>query len=300
MNKDKQLQTLDKISFTDDQIALIKSQIAVGATNDELALFMYQAKRTGLDPLNRQIYFIKRNVWDASKGGYVSKPTIQTSIDGFRVVAERSKEYQGQTEPQWCGVDGEWVDVWLKDFPPSASKIGVFRQGFKEAVYGVALYKSYAQMGKDGKPQAMWAKMPEVMLAKVAEALALRKAFPQDLSGLYTMEEMEQMDNPKVETPKDVATPVAPKTEIKAEVGEIVETPKTTATPKAVEPTTIVTPTSNGTPKTGIMASPAQLNLMTKLQGEGRIDPSINLMNLTMLEARNEIANALKVKPTEK
>jgi len=293
MKNENKLQTLDKITFTPDQIELIKNQIAVGATNDELALFMYQAKRTGLDPLNRQIYFIKRNVWDASKQGYVSKPTIQTSIDGFRVVAERSKEYQGQTEPLWCGADGEWVDVWLKDEPPKASKIGIFRAGFKEAVYGVALYKSYAQMGKDGHPQAMWAKMPEVMLAKVAEALALRKAFPQDLSGLYTMEEMEQADNPTV-TP-----PTAPATTPKAEEGKVIETPKTVTAPKTVEQTTTPAPASNGAPKTGMMASPAQLNLMTKLQGEGRIDPSLNLMNLTMLESKTVIGDALKIKPPQ-
>ncbi len=159
------------------------------ATDGDLAVFLNYAQRTGLDPFSRQIYMIGR--WDNKLGA--KKWTIQASIDGLRIIAQRSGEYAGQVGPEWCGTDGVWRDVWISNAPPTAARVGVIRKGFAQPLYAVALLNEYAQ-AYNGKLGGLWGSKPAVMLAKCAEALALRKAFPMDLSGIYTAEEMSQAD----------------------------------------------------------------------------------------------------------
>jgi phage recombination protein Bet len=174
----------EQTGWNETQVAALKQLGLNNAGGADLAVFFHQAKQTGLDPFSRQIYMIER-------GG---KYTIQASIDGLRITAQRSGEYAGQTAPMWCGDDGVWRDVWLAKEAPTAARVGVYRKGFVEPLYAIATLTSYMPQTRDGKPMGLWAKMPDVMLSKVAEALALRKAFPNDLSGIYSSEEMEQAD----------------------------------------------------------------------------------------------------------
>lgn len=187
-----------------EQRALLREQY--GKMNDsDFATFVMQIERTRLDPFARQIYAIARWNSQARKETWA----VQASIDGFRLIAQRSGEYEGQTGPHWCAEDGNWVDVWLSDKPPVAARVGVYRNGFREPCWGVAKFAAFAGRTKDGGLNMFWARMPDHMIAKVAEALALRKAFPQELSGLYTSEEIPPEENGHAE-PKPPAPPAAP------------------------------------------------------------------------------------------
>lgn len=187
----------DESQWNDREKALVEAAGLVQVRGNQKNLaprpvveaFLSHCHRTGLDPIARQIYCIER-------GG---KWTTQISIDGARLVAERSKQYQGQTPVEWTADGVTWTQVWLSKDNPAAARVGVYRAGFQAPLYAVATWDAY----NAGSP--IWKKMPALMLGKCAEMLALRKAFPQDLSGLYSAEEMDQA------TPAPRPEPVAPR-----------------------------------------------------------------------------------------
>jgi phage recombination protein Bet len=177
--------------YTEHQVRLIADQIMPGATPDELMLFATVSKSRGLDPFRRHIFAVSRRSQDDT-GKWVDKWTYQVSIDGLRLIAVRSGRYEGQTPAEWCGPDGVWTEVWLSEEPPVAARVGVYIKGNRAPLYATALYRAFVQKKKDGTPTKFWADMPEHMLAKVAEAQALRKAFPEEAGGLYTSEELQR------------------------------------------------------------------------------------------------------------
>lgn len=198
----------DQTTFTAEQQQALLNHAGVSgnAKSADVEVFFHQVKRTGLDPFAKQIYMIER----------MGKQTIQTGIDGFRLIARRAVDRTGESlgyeDNLWCDQHGNWRDVPKPGEHPVAAKVTVLRNG--ERFPAVALFEEYAATKRDGSLTQMWKDRPAGQLAKCAEALALRKAFPQDLSGLYTAEEMQQADNstpaPRQTTPTPAPTASSP------------------------------------------------------------------------------------------
>lgn len=174
-----------EINTIDTNLELIKQTICKGATDQEFELFAHICKKTGLDPFSKQIYPVFR--WDKTAARKVM--TIQTSIDGYRVIAERTGCYAPGKEIEYrSGGDGHLLSATA--YVKKLTKDGTWHE-----VAATAFWAEYAQTSVDKKSgetklSSFWIKMPYLMLGKCAESLALRKAFPAELSGLYTQDEM--------------------------------------------------------------------------------------------------------------
>lgn len=165
-------------------------------SNEHFLDFMAICRARNLDPLKRQIYPMTRFDEDDKRLEVIGV----TSIDGFRAIAARNPKYAGQAGPQWCGPDRVWTDVWVDHaVPPVAARVGVFVGTRGEPLWSIAHWDEFApfEIAPKGKPNAgemiyddFWLNKPTHMLAKVAEAISLRRALPEDLGGLYTADEI--------------------------------------------------------------------------------------------------------------
>lgn len=181
--------------YGQERLEAWKTMYCNGTTNAEAEMFVRTAMACKLSPEKRQIFLVPRWNKDLHRNTY----SPQVSIDGLRLIAQRTGVYGGQTPAEWCGSDGVWVTVWLKDEYPLAARVGVYRKDWQFPLYAIAKWNSYRQTNSKGQITAMWNKMPDLMLAKCAEALALRRAFPDETNGLYTEDEMAQATVVEVE-----------------------------------------------------------------------------------------------------
>lgn len=166
-----QPQAAQPFEFTAEQRKMIRDSFLSGANDSEAAVLMELARLRRLNPITRQIHFVKRDgVW-----------TSQVGIDGFRAIAERTGLYDGQDEAEFEYDSKGSV---------KSCRIKVYRKDWSRPAVGVAHFTEYAQSKREGGYTHMWATKPHIMLAKCAEALAFRKAFPEDTSGLYAPEEL--------------------------------------------------------------------------------------------------------------
>lgn len=178
--------------FNQEQIEILKNSICRGVTNEEFQMFLMACAKTKLDPFMRQIYAVKRKA-KKPDGSWGETMTIQTGIDGYRLIAERTGRYAPGSEPTYVHdssgnllsstayikkqtQDGTWHTV------SASAYVDEYMQTFQDRSTG------------EKKPTGMWVNMPRTMLAKCAEAQALRKAFPAEMSGVYTKEEMQQAE----------------------------------------------------------------------------------------------------------
>lgn len=201
--------------WTDDQRAQLRSIGLEHATEADLGLLYHYAARTGLDPFTKQVYMVSRKtkikvrITNPVTGNErveereVDKFTVQVGIDGWRVIGNRAARREhvrvGHDDVLWRGKGTGWQDYWDRDEaggkPPVACKYTVEFDGTR--VSATCSYAEYVQLVRDGgeyKPNSMWAKMPANQLAKCAEALAWRKAFPADYSGLVLEDAAQPVD----------------------------------------------------------------------------------------------------------
>ena len=189
----------EQSEFTEQQVSVLRHIGVENASAGDLAVFFHVVKRTGLDPFARQIYMIGRQASENVNGQWVktTKQTIQTGIDGFRLIGRRAADAArvpiSLSAPEWAHTDGTWRPVWVAGWgTPVAARVTIFRDG--NAFPAVALFDEYKQMKRDGALTSMWATRPAGQIAKCAEALAWRMAFPQDLASVYSEDEMGQAD----------------------------------------------------------------------------------------------------------
>lgn len=195
--------------LTGKQLDLIRHTVASDTNEQEFNLFMEASRRIGLDPFRKQIYAVVYSKDNAQK----RKMSIITGIDGFRAVAARNGNYR---------PDEEEADiVYDKEEKSDTNKLGIVKAtvtawkaddaGNWHPVKAVAYWDEYAPLKENwsydeaqGKKvpdgtfrldaTSMWRKMPRVMITKCAEGLAIRKGWPEDLSGVYSPEEMAQAE----------------------------------------------------------------------------------------------------------
>ena len=200
----------------ESKIDLIRRTVAAGASPDELELFFHQARHAGLDPLAKQIYFVKRQ----------GKGVVQVGIDGLRLIADRTGKYAGSDDAEFSGTTERGF--------PAAAKVVVHKMvaGQRCPFGATARWDEYFPGDQQG---FQWKRMPHAMLSKCAEALALRKAFPADMSGLYVHEEMEQAGSTET-APLALAEPVRVEAELRGE--NLVQAAKEAFTEKSNAPAT--------------------------------------------------------------
>lgn len=283
------------------QVQLVKDTIARGASDDELMLFLHLAQRSGLDPFSRQIYLIERRM--NVNGEWKTSRQPQTAIDGLRLIADRTDRYAPGREPSYTyDADGRLLKA--------TAYVKKFVRGEWHEIAASAHYDEYVQRKKDGNPNQMWSEKPHIMLAKCAEALAIRRAFPAELSGLYTGDEIRDESAPLAVVNTVTGEIIDPPKQLAAKPGQIEEAPLPPITAAERAATNGERPTSDRYDAPRPEQTPDLVARLKELIGQARVAKvalpasarqTVNRMdNEALYTAIRELETALDVEPVTK
>lgn len=190
---------LDNLKIDHDTYFTLKSSIFPGAKDESIAMAISYCRAAKLDILQKAVHLVPMPVKDEN-GRYVKdqygknvyRDVVMPGIAFFRIQAARTGEYAGIDKPKYGHIIKENIGGIEIEYPISCEVT------VKRIVKGIVCdftaeeyWKENFSATREGKPNAMWVKRTMGQLAKCSEAQALRKAFPELLGGLYTMEEME-------------------------------------------------------------------------------------------------------------
>lgn len=201
--------------------ALIDAVWPGAKSADAVALALSYCKARKLDPFKKPVHIVP--VWNSALGREVE--SVWPGIGELRTTAFRTGFFAGCDATEFgpdkqftftgrvkAGKD-KWEDRTVKIAAPEWAQITVYRivAGQRYAFPGPRVYflAAYGRKGKSEIPNDKWEQMPSYMLEKVAEAAALRKAFPEEMGDMQTAEEMEGRTVVDVGPGQTVETPPA-------------------------------------------------------------------------------------------
>lgn len=186
--------------ITEPQWRTAMNSLFPGAKPESVIMVFDYCKARGLDPLKKPCHIVPMQV-KTQEGDYVWRDVIMAGIYEYRTTATRTGLYLGHSEPEY-GPDADFLGV----VAPSFCKIVVYRWNDKakmRAEYPVKVKFAEccgtAKDRKTGDPyvNGRWTKAPEQMLTKCTEAAGLREAFPDELGGTQTADEMVDQGIPE-------------------------------------------------------------------------------------------------------
>jgi phage recombination protein Bet len=182
-----------------EKIDLIKRTCAPDATDDELQMYLHVAKNSGLDPLRKQLHFMK----------YKGRVTMVADVNGLQERAAEEPDFEGIThavvyEKDTLEIDqvkGEVVRHTNNPFGQNGKILGAWaivrRKGMLPFL-AMCRFEEYFSSYND-----LWKSKPAVMIDKCAKSTALRLAYPKKLGGIYDKAELDK----EIDAPAEVSEP---------------------------------------------------------------------------------------------